>query len=98
MDFRPGSVQRVDERGGLRSGRGLPKEEEDLSEDPNWWGDHSWRAEGQEAQQHQEEEALPVALPDTSPTGEQEEEHQKGVCNQNDVFAAESAAPVVSMT
>lgn len=71
----------MDERGGLWGGRGLPQEEEDLRQDPDRWGDHAWRAQGQEAWQRQEEEALTVALPNPSASGEQEEEHQKGVCD-----------------
>lgn len=71
----------MDERGGLWGRRGLPQEEEDLRQDPDRWGDHAWRAQGQEARQRQEEEALTVALPHPSASGEQEEEHQKRVCD-----------------
>lgn len=92
VDFRPGPVQRVDERGGLRGGGGLPQEEEDLRQDADGRGDHTWRAAGQEARQRQEEEALAVAVAHTSATGEQEEEHKERVCLWTRISAVSGAS------
>ncbi|TKS71622.1 SWI/SNF complex subunit SMARCC2 BRG1-associated factor 170 [Collichthys lucidus] len=61
-------------------GEGCPKRKRISAKTLTDEGDHTRRAERQEARQREEEEALAVTFSHPAASGEQEEKHQKRVC------------------